>query len=77
MHFAEFIMLRINTCIQGSHSFPGLFFSFQGYIWEVMWYHCVIMNYNTANYPALLMFSSSSASGNMLCVRYLQIKILW
>ena len=28
-----------------------------------MWYHCAIMNYNTANYPALLMFSSISASG--------------
>ena len=28
-----------------------------------MWYHCAIMNYDTANYPALLMFSSSSASG--------------
>jgi hypothetical protein len=26
------------------------------YIWEVMRYHCAIMNYNTANHPALLCF---------------------
>jgi hypothetical protein len=49
------------------YEIPGFFQDIYIYIWEVMWYHCAIMNYNPANYPALLMFSSSSASGTYLC----------